>query len=126
MVVDTSALLAAVFQEPHGPWVTEQLDANRERLLMSTVNLTEALIAIRSRHPSRVEELEARLHAVLMAFVPPDENHARLAAAARLRFPLNFGDCFAYALAKSEGVPLLAIDDDFRNVDCVVLVPPAA
>jgi ribonuclease VapC len=125
MVVDTSALLAALFQEQHGPWVTDQLDAHRRRLRMSTVNLAEALIAIRNRHPSRVAELEARLDAVLLAFVPPDENHARLAAAARARFPLNFGDCFAYALAKSEGVPLLAVDDDFRNVDCEVLAPPA-
>jgi ribonuclease VapC len=56
--------------------------------------------------------------------VAPTRHHAELAAAARLRYPLNLGDCFAYALAKAEGCPLLALDDDFRKTDIELIAPP--
>ena len=57
-------------------------------------------------------------------FIPPDREQAELAAEARLRFPLNFGDCFAYALARSTGLPPLTLDSDFRALDVPVILPP--
>lgn len=42
---------------------------------------------------------------------------ADIAARARLTFPLNLGDCFAYALARAEQCPILTLDEDFRAVD---------
>lgn len=49
MIVDTSALLAVLFKEPAVAWLTGQFRKNSPSLVMSTVNLTEALIVIRSR-----------------------------------------------------------------------------
>ena len=47
-----------------------------------------------------------------------------MAAAARLRYPFNLGDCFAYALAKEQNEPLLTLDRDFRRADIPVILPP--
>jgi len=49
---------------------------------------------------------------------------ARIVAEARIRYPLNLGDCFAYALARVENCPILAKDSDFRKADNPVLFPP--
>ena len=46
-------------------------------------------------------------------FVPPTIEDARHAAHARLHFPLNLGDCFAYALSVSQDAAILTLDDDF-------------
>jgi ribonuclease VapC len=124
MVVDTSALLAVFFGEPSAPWVAEQLAAHSRALRMSTVNLAEALIRIRDRQPQLADELEERLLASGIRFVAPDVRQAQIAATARLTFPLNLGDCFAYALAKAEDCAILAVDADFRAVDRPVLLPP--
>ncbi len=50
-------------------------------------------------------------------YIAPDSMMAAAAAAARLRLPLNFGDCFAYALAKLRDEPLLTLDRDFARTD---------
>ncbi len=92
---------------------------------MSTVNLTEVLIRLRDRQPEQAAELEERLLASGIRFVAPDVKQARIAAEARLLYPLNLGDCFAYALATTENCPLLTLDGDFRSLPCVVLIPKA-
>jgi uncharacterized protein with PIN domain len=55
--------------------------------------------------------------------VAPSPRQAEIAAVARLRFPLNLGDCFAYALARDEDCPLLTLDRDFRRTDITVISP---
>lgn len=92
---------------------------------MSTVNLTEALIRIRDRQPTRADELQRLLLSSEIRFIPPDERHAQIAAEARLRFPINLGDCFAYALARVESCEIIAIDRHFRSVDVPVILPPS-
>jgi ribonuclease VapC len=124
VVVDTSALLGVLFAEPHGGWVVARLAERAGELRMSTVNLAEALILLQDRQPHLADELEARLLESGIRFVPPDTDQARTAAAARLRYPLNLGDCFAYALAVSERCPILTLDADFRRLDVEVLLPP--
>lgn len=126
MVVDTSALLAVFFAEPEGPWIADQLAKHAMELRMSTVNLTETLIRVRDRQPKLYAEVEAELLRSGIRFVPPDVQQARIAAEARLRYPLNLGDCFAYALATVEDCPILAKDSDFKNVDRPVLLPGRA
>lgn len=124
MVVDTSALLAVFFDEPHAAWVASQMTANARALRMSTVNLAEALIHIRDRQPQLAEELSERLLTSGIRFVAPDIEQAATAARARLAYPLNLGDCFAYALATAEDCTILAVDADFRKTDWPVLLPP--
>jgi ribonuclease VapC len=124
MIIDSSAILAIYFDEPTGPWVSQQL-ALAGRLVMSTVNLAECLIRFRNKTPTEADNFEAKLLASGIDFVAPDSKHASIAAAARMKYPLNLGDCFAYALAKTENLPPLTLDADFRATDVTVLLPPA-
>lgn len=125
MVVDSSALLAVLFDEEGAAWAADQMDRRLGELRMSTVNLAEVLIHVADRNPRRLRELEARILGSCIRFVPPDADQACVAAQARLRFPLNLGDCFAYALAVAEGCPILTLDRDFLAVDVDVIIPEA-
>lgn len=122
MIVDTSALLSLLLGERHAEWVGSELERASD-LAMSTINLTEALILLADRQPDRFGELEQMLLSSGIRFVAPNVEQARLAAKARLRFPLNLGDCFAYALAVQEARPILTTDRDFRRVDVPVVMP---
>lgn len=124
MVVDTSILLALLFDEPQAAWALERLNEHSAALRMSTVNLAETLILLRDRQPQLYEPLEERVLTSGIRFVPPSVEHSRVAAGARLRFPLNLGDCFAYALASAEGTPVLTLDRDFAHSDIPVVLPP--
>ena len=115
--------MAIVFEEAHAEWAIEQLTAHAAALRMSTVNLAEVLILVRDRQPGLYDEIEAQLMELGLRFVAPDVEQARVAAAARLRFPLDLGDCFAYALACAEDCPILTLDDDFRATDREAVIP---
>jgi ribonuclease VapC len=123
VVVDTSALLSLIFREPSGPWVAEQLQSNRRDLSMSSVNYAEALILIQSKQPFLAASIREAIELTSIRIVAPSQAQAELAADARHRYPLNLGDCFAYALAKDEDCPLLTLDRDFRNTDVRVILP---
>jgi ribonuclease VapC len=123
VVVDTSALLAVIFRETVGPWVVEQLQANRDHLLMSSVNYAEVLILIQSKQPTDAALVRQAIERTSIRMVPSTPQHAEIVAAARLRYPLNLGNCFAYALAKDEDCRLLTLDRDFRNTDISVVLP---
>ena len=126
MVVDTSILLAVFFSARHGAWAADVLRKNARQLRMSTVNYAEALILIEDRQPQLAPEIRGAIRASGIRFVPPTTQQAELAAAARLRFPLNLGDCFAYALAKDEDCPVLTLDRDFSKTDIPVVTPSRA
>lgn len=96
--------------------------------IMSVVNYVEAgtVLAGRHRDPLQgVADLDTFLSTFEIALAPVDEATARTAMQARVRFgrgfgspaKLNFGDCFAYALAKANAAPLLYAGDDFRRTD---------
>mgnify|MGYP002790038299 FL=1 len=123
MVLDTSVLIALLFNETHSVWAAQRLNASAPDLFMSTVNLTETLIILEGRQPRLFPELRERAFESGIRFVPPTPAQAVLAASARLRFPLNLGDCFAYALAKDLSLPLLTLDRDFRRLDIPVVLP---
>ena len=61
MSVDTSALIAILFDEPNARWVAARLGEHAGHLKMSTVNLAEALITDRDRQPALYGELEAQI-----------------------------------------------------------------
>ncbi len=123
MIVDTSALLAVLFDEPGAARVSDLMNQHAADLCMSTVNVAETLILLRDRAPRLFPILERRILEAGIRFVAPDLEQAKIAAEARLRYPLNLGDCFAYALARTEGQPLLTLDRDFRKTDLEVLLP---
>lgn len=123
MVVDTSVLLAIFFKEKHCVWASEQMNIHARELRMSTVNLTETLIHLQDKQPQLFQSLEEELLHSGIRFIAPDIEQAKIAAKARLKYPLNLGDCFVYALAIQEGCPILTLDTDFRIVNCEVIYP---
>lgn len=123
MVVDTSVILAIFFKEKHSHWAIEQLNQHAHSLRMSTVNLTETLIHLQDRQPQLFSSLEEKLLHSGIRFVAPTIEQSRIAAQARIKFPLNLGDCFVYALAIHENCPILTLDKDFRALDHAIVYP---
>ncbi len=126
MVVDTSALLAVLLDEPERDRFIALLAEARDPLI-SAATLLEASIVMRTRKGhdgvTRLDALLARAGVRPVAF---DADQASLAREAFVRFGkgqhpagLNFGDCFAYALAKAHDRPLLFKGDDFVRTDVV-------
>jgi ribonuclease VapC len=113
------------FNEKNGPWVLDHLQLNSADLAMSTVNYAEVLILVQDRQPEAYKEIRDAIETSSIRLIPPTERHAEIAAGARVRYPLNLGDGFAYALAKDEDQPLLTLDRDFRRSDLKVILPSA-
>jgi ribonuclease VapC len=126
VVVDTSALLAIFFNERFGPWALDQIQAHADDLMMSTVNYAEVLILAQDRQAKSTLEIRQSVEGSSIRLIAPTARHAELAADARLRYPLNLGDCFAYALAREQECGLLTLDRDFRRTDIPVTLPPKA
>jgi len=128
MVIDTSALLAVLLREPDADRVAQAIEAGSPRLL-SAANLLEASIVIESRKgEAGGRELDLLVYRGGIEVVPVDQDQAETARAAWRRFGksrhpagLNYGDCFAYALARSRRLPLLFRGNDFSqtDIDCV-------
>jgi ribonuclease VapC len=131
MVIDTSALVAMLADEPEAEAFEALVEGDPVRL-MSTATALEAAVVVESRfgEPGG-RELDLWLHRADVSLVAVDV--AQLAAARRAyrrygkgRHPagLNYGDCFSYALSAVSGEPLLCKGDDFTRTDCVLAGGP--
>ena len=124
MIVDTSAVLAILFGEPDAERY-ERAIAEAPRCLMSVANFLEAAIVIESRvGPAGVHELDLLMDRAPIGLAAVTAEQARGALGAWRRFGkgnhpagLNFGDCFAYALAEAGREPLLFKGMDFALTD---------
>ena len=124
MIVDTSALLAILFEEPEG----RRLDVTIVRTSdcrMCSANLLEASMILQSRKgQDGVRDLDLLMARFKIEIVAFTESHALVAREAFRRYgkgrhpaQLNFGDCMAYALAKETGEELLFKGTDFGQTD---------
>jgi ribonuclease VapC len=130
IAVDSSALVAIFLEEPHGPQLLARLAAE-DSCLLSAANYVEAgqVLAQRKRRDPRqtLAEYERFLQRTGVVIARIDEQQARVALEARIRYGkgfghparLNYSDCFAYALAKVRNLPLLFVGDDFTHTDIV-------
>lgn len=124
MVLDTSALVAVLFDEPERDEFIRRI-AIASRRLISAATLIESSIVVESRRGEVAgRELDLFLHRADVQTVAVDEEQALLARAAWRRYGkgrhpagLNFGDLFAYALAHASGEELLFTGDDFTKTD---------
>ncbi len=124
MVVDASAVLAILFNEPERDAFATAL-ADADVRLMSCVNALETAVVVASRKgPHGAREFDLLLHRAEFELVAFTADHLRLARDAyerygRGRHPagLNLGDCCAYALARHTGEPLLFKGADFVRTD---------
>lgn len=130
MVVDTSALLAILFDEAEGRTFADALEAASVRAL-SVVSFVEASLVVEVRvGAAGVRLLDELIEAAGLELVAVDVVQARAARSAFERFgkgrhvaALNFGDCFSYALARTLDEPLLFKGDDFARTDVVPAAP---
>lgn len=123
MIVDSSAVLAIFFEEPDAPRFAALLAA-QGRKRMSAANYLECAIKLDNLAEGASLELDAFLEEAGVEVASVTHAQARTARLAHRRFGkgrhpagLNFGDCFAYALAKEAGEPLLCKGDDFARTD---------
>ena len=124
MIVDASALLAILFDEPEAEQFAALL-AQAEAPRMSAINYLEAAIRIDQQDSVvATQAFDAFIELSGIAIEPVTVEHTRLARRAyamfgkgRHRAGLNFGDVFAYALAKSRQEPLLYKGNDFVHTD---------
>jgi ribonuclease VapC len=124
VILDTSAIIAILRDEPEASAMAQAMERS-ETFRVSAVSYVEAAIVIdSSRSPvsSRRFDDFLREAEVVIESVSPEQ--ARIAREAYRDFGkgrhnagLNFGDCFAYALAKALNEPLLFLGDDFRHTD---------
>lgn len=130
IVVDTSALMAVLCGEPDGLPCLPVLEG-ASALCISAGTLAEAKIV--AAHRNLVAEMDRLITGLGMEIHPIDRDAAEEIAAAYRRWGkgihpagLNFGDCFAYALARRLAAPLLFVGDDFRRTDIDPAVPAGA
>lgn len=124
IVIDTSALLQILLNQPHAAALAYAIERAPVRLF-SSASLLEASIVIESRKGEAAgRELDLLLYRAAIDVVAVDSEQAEVARDAWRRFgkgrhpaALNYGDCFAYALARSRQLPLLFVGDDFRQTD---------
>ena len=124
MVIDTSALIAILEDEVERRAFNEAIEAADTRL-MSTASFVEASIIIESRYGTDgLRDLDLFVERSGIELIPVDAEQARMARLGYSRFGkgrhpagLNFGDCFAYALAQVLGESLLFKGTDFSRTD---------
>jgi len=124
MILDTSALAAILFGEPEAARYT-QLIHDTDHCLISAANFVELAIVIEGQiGPDAGRQCDIFFRRAGILVEPVTVEQAHLARQAFLDFGkgrhaagLNFGDCFAYALAKVTGEPLLFKGQDFSKTD---------
>jgi ribonuclease VapC len=129
MVLDTSALIALLLGEREAPTFRAALEADVVRLV-SAANLLESAMVIETRLGEQGgRELDLLIQVAELEVVPVDSAQVAAARQAFRRFGkgrhpagLNFGDCFAYALAVTTGEPLLFKGSDFAATDVLRVV----
>ena len=121
IVVDTSALMAIALNESQAEACAAVLAVESEAAI-SAATLAEALIVAGRR--DRAEEVAAIIFLLAFEVVPVTEASAQRVAGAYAQWGkgahpagLNFGECFAYELARERGCPLLFVGADFSKTD---------
>ncbi|NIA70450.1 type II toxin-antitoxin system VapC family toxin [Pelagibius litoralis] len=133
MVVDTSAVIAILWNEPERHPFVAAVQADATRLISAGSALEAAVVVMRRTGPETASRAAAELDAVMnqlgLAIEPVTAAQAGIAREAYRRYGkgchragLNFGDCLAYALAKDSDEPLLFKGGDFALTD-VIPVP---
>ncbi len=127
MVIDTSALAAIFFHEPERERFRDAITTADTRLISAATLLESGIVIEGRRGGGAGREFDLFVVRASLQIVPVDGEQADIARSAwrkygKGRHPagLNYGDCFAYALSKTTGEPLLAKGTDFTKTDIEV------
>jgi len=127
MIIDTSALVAILRDEPEAKDCALAIERNPTRRVSAANFVETALVIDGGRDPIASRRFDDLVKEARIVIEPVSEAQARIAREAYRDFgknsghpaKLNFGDCFAYALAKTTGEPLLFKGDDFIHTDII-------
>ena len=133
MIIDSSAVLAILRNEPEAAQCAKLIEAAEIRRISAANFLETAIVIDGSRDPIASRRFDDLIRAADVHIEPVTEQQARIAREAyrdfgkgsRHRAQLNFGDCFAYALAKAAGESLLFKGRDFTHTDIAPAHSPA-
>jgi ribonuclease VapC len=134
VIVDTSALIAILRAESDAADFAEAIEAATSRRMSAANYLEAAVVMDGARDPIVSRRFDELCAAADIRIEPVTEAQARTAREAYRDFGkgsghpagLNFGDCFAYALAKDTGEPLLFKGKDFIHTDLASALPLSA
>jgi ribonuclease VapC len=132
VIVDTSALIAILRAEPDAHDHAAAIEAAVARRISAASFLEAAVVIDSARDPVVSRRFDELVAAAELRIEPVTDSQARIARDAYRDFGkgsghaagLNFGDCFAYALAKEQGEPLLFKGNDFIHTDIVSALEP--
>jgi ribonuclease VapC len=124
MVIDTSAIVAILLNEPERDSFRSAIENASRRPLLSSMTLLEASLVVGGQRGVRMLAVLDALVEETMDVIALDEATVRVARDAFMRYGkgrhpagLNFGDCASYALAKTRGRRLLFKGNDFAQTD---------
>ena len=124
IAVDSSAIVAVLKSEPDTDRIYSALEIAGRSFISASNVLELQLVLAEKRFLTGWEQIESLFATYSVAIKPFDERQLRIAREAAVMYGkgrhkagLNFGDCFAYALAKAEGLPLLCTGNDFAHTD---------
>lgn len=128
MVIDTSALVAIFLGEPERQLFLEQILQAETKLISAASSLEAGIVLEARRGEAAGREFDLFMVKAKLEVVSVDAEQVEIARSAWRKYGkgrhaagLNFGDCFAYALARSLGQKLLAKGEDFRRTDVEVV-----
>ncbi len=124
MIIDSSALVAILRGEPESEHFNAMIFAAKVRRISAVSYVESGVVLDNGYAPAAGAEIDPYLRATGIKIEPVTETQAFIARRAYLEYGkgnhaarLNFGDCFAYALSKATGEPLLFKGEDFRKTD---------
>jgi ribonuclease VapC len=125
MIVDTSALVAILRNEPEARRFVDVLETANIAQITAPAVLELCMVMLNTTAPEGLSRIRRMLHDIGIVTVPFTAEMADIAVQAFLRFgkgrghkaQLNFGDCMSYAASKVEAMPLLFKGEDFGHTD---------
>lgn len=132
LVVDTSAAVAILTDEPDAEWLVDALVQSERRCMAAGTYLELGIVMETKLGPTATGMASRFVRDAEIEIVPVEGTGAeralegwRLFGKGRHPAGLNFGDCFTYGLASDLNLPILCIGNDFSRTDLFVLQPPS-
>jgi ribonuclease VapC len=129
MIVDTSAVIAILFNEPDAQTYARAISESGACRISAANFLEASMVAEIQSGTNGGRQFDAFVQRTGMVIEPVTADHARLARQAYLDFGkwrhpagLNFGDCFSYALSRMSGEPLLFKGEGFPKTDIIAAI----
>jgi ribonuclease VapC len=131
MVIDSSAVVAILFNEPEAVAFETAILDDPLRYMSAASWVESAIVLHRHSGDRAIPDLDDLIRRMKIEIVPVTVQQAGVAGGSfhtygkgRHKAALNFGDCFSYALAKVSGEPLLCKGNDFGMTDLAIVSLP--